>query len=83
MDHPCQATADELAARFALSVHGDGSAKVSGVATLAGAGNGQLARNGYYRVAIGLTGLTGQDVTASITVAPWETPVTQNINIGI
>ena len=47
------------------------------------AGNGQLARNGYYRVAIGLTGLTGQDVTASITVAPWETPVTQNINIGI
>ena len=38
------------------------------------AGNGQLARNGYYRVAIGLTGLTGQDVTASITVAPWETP---------
>ena len=30
-----------------------------------------------------ITFMTGQDVTASITVAPWETPVTQNINIGI
>jgi UDP-3-O-[3-hydroxymyristoyl] glucosamine N-acyltransferase len=38
-----QPTADELAARFALSVHGDGSAKVSGVATLLHAGEGQLA----------------------------------------
>ncbi|KAF1718278.1 UDP-3-O-(3-hydroxymyristoyl)glucosamine N-acyltransferase [Pseudoxanthomonas yeongjuensis] len=38
-----QATADELAQRFALSVRGDGSAKVHGVATLANAGNGQLA----------------------------------------
>ena len=38
-----QATADELAKRFALSVHGDGSARVNGVATLANAGNGQLA----------------------------------------
>ena len=41
--HPFQATADELAARFALSVHGDGSVSVRGVATLASAGNGQLA----------------------------------------
>ena len=41
--HPFQATADELAERFALSVHGDGSASVRGVATLANAGNGQLA----------------------------------------
>ena len=40
---PFQATADELAERFALSVHGDGSAIVRGVATLASAGNGQLA----------------------------------------
>jgi UDP-3-O-[3-hydroxymyristoyl] glucosamine N-acyltransferase len=38
-----QATADELAERFALAVHGDGSARVHGVATLATAGNGQLA----------------------------------------
>ncbi|MEO8365615.1 MAG: UDP-3-O-(3-hydroxymyristoyl)glucosamine N-acyltransferase [Pseudoxanthomonas sp.] len=38
-----QATADELAERFALSVRGDGSTTVHGVATLASAGSGQLA----------------------------------------
>ena len=36
-------TASELAERFALAVHGDGSVRVRGVATLAAAGNGQLA----------------------------------------
>ena len=36
-------TASELAERFALTVHGDGSVRVQGVATLATAGNGQLA----------------------------------------
>lgn len=44
--------------------------------------NGTLLRNGYYRVAVSLAGLTGQDVSATITVADWETPVTQNINLG-
>ncbi|RYE76690.1 MAG: UDP-3-O-(3-hydroxymyristoyl)glucosamine N-acyltransferase [Oxalobacteraceae bacterium] len=38
-----QATADELAQRFGLAVHGDGSVKVESVATLADAGKGQLA----------------------------------------
>ncbi|MGH8061762.1 MAG: UDP-3-O-(3-hydroxymyristoyl)glucosamine N-acyltransferase [Pseudoxanthomonas sp.] len=38
-----QATADELAERFALSVRGEGGTRVHGVATLAGAGDGQLA----------------------------------------
>ena len=38
-----QATADELAQRFGLSVQGDGKVSVHGVATLAGAGDGQLA----------------------------------------
>lgn len=44
--------------------------------------NGTLLRNGYYRVAVSLAGLTGQDVSATITVADWETPVTQTINLG-
>ena len=39
-------------------------------------------RNGYYRVAVGIAGLAGQDVVADITVANWETPTTQNINLG-
>ena len=46
-----QATADELAQRFGLTVHGDGGALVHGVATLASAGAGQLAflANRLYR----------------------------------
>lgn len=36
-------TASELAERFALSVHGNGQTRVHGVATLAGAGEGQMA----------------------------------------
>ncbi len=46
-----QLTANELAERFALSVHGDGGVSVRGVATLAGAGAGQLAflANSRYR----------------------------------
>lgn len=46
------------------------------------ANNGKIQRNGYYRVAITLSGLTGQSVSATITVADWETPVTQNIILG-
>lgn len=44
--------------------------------------NGTILRNGYYRVAVSLAGLTGQDVSATITVADWETPITQTINLG-
>ncbi|MET0892606.1 MAG: UDP-3-O-(3-hydroxymyristoyl)glucosamine N-acyltransferase [Pseudoxanthomonas sp.] len=46
-----QATADELAQRFGLVVHGDGSVLVHGVGTLAGAGEGQLTflANSRYR----------------------------------
>jgi UDP-3-O-[3-hydroxymyristoyl] glucosamine N-acyltransferase len=44
-------TANELAERFGLSVHGDGTVGVRGVATLASAGPGQLAflANSRYR----------------------------------
>lgn len=49
---------------------------------LTGAADGQLLRNGYYRVAVNVAGLTGQDVTATVTVADWQTPVTQSVNLG-
>lgn len=45
--------------------------------------NGAIKRNGYYRMAININGLAGSDCTMSITVADWETPVTQTINVGI
>ena len=44
--------------------------------------NGTILRNDYYRVTVSPAGLTGQDVNTTITVADWETPVTQNINLG-
>lgn len=49
---------------------------------LTGEGTGQLARNGYYRVQANIDGLTGADASATITVAEWETPVTQSVNLG-
>lgn len=49
---------------------------------LDGTGSGKIVRNGYYRVEVILSGLSGQDVNAVITVADWETPITQNINLG-
>lgn len=51
-------TASELAERFALTVHGDGDTRVSGVATLAGAGAGQLAflANPRYRSQLAASG---------------------------
>lgn len=50
MNTPTSHTLDELARRFDLRVHGDGRRQVSGVATLARAGAGQLAflSNGKY-----------------------------------
>ena len=43
---------------------------------------GEIARNGYYRVAANITGLVGQDCQVSVTVAEWETPVTQSVDLG-
>lgn len=62
-------TTDQVAVSYEVELAGTGA-------------NGQLMRNGYYRVAVGIAGLAGQDVVANITVANWETPATQNINLG-
>ena len=50
---------------------------------LAGKGAGDIVRNGYYRISANITGLVGQDCRLSISVADWETPVTQNVDLGI
>ena len=49
---------------------------------LTGKAGGEIARNGYYRVAANLTGLVGQDCQVSVSVAEWETPVTQSVDLG-
>ena len=49
---------------------------------LAGKAAGEIPRNGYYRITANITGLVGQDCIVSVTVADWETPVTQNVDLG-
>ena len=49
---------------------------------LTGKAAGEILRNGYYRIAANITGLVGQDCVVSVTVADWETPVTQNVDLG-
>lgn len=49
---------------------------------LTGTSSGEILRNGYYRIAANITGLVGQDCVVSVTVADWETPVTQNVDLG-
>ncbi len=49
---------------------------------LTGKSAGDILRNGYYRVTANISGLMGQDCEVSITVADWETPVTQNVDLG-
>lgn len=52
--------------------------------TLDGAGSGQIKRNGYYRIDATIKGLSGTNaLTVNFTVAEWETPVTQSVELGI
>ena len=52
------------------------------VVPLTGKAGGEIVRNGYYRVAANITGLVGQDCQVSVSVAEWETPVTQSVDLG-
>ena len=49
---------------------------------LTGAGGGKILRNGSYFVNGSIDGLTGNDITLTVTVAPWETLQTQEVNLG-
>lgn len=60
----------------------DDRSEVTYSVELTGKAAGQILRNGYYRVAANITGLVGQDCQVSVTVADWETPVTQSVDLG-
>lgn len=49
---------------------------------LTGKAAGEILRNGYYRVAATIKGLVGQDCIVSISVADWEVPITQHVDLG-
>lgn len=60
----------------------DDQAEVTYPVELSGDGAGRFLRNGYYRVQALIDGLTGSELSVSISVADWETPVTQSVNLG-
>ncbi len=60
----------------------DDQLPVEYVLELDGSGDGEIIRNGYYRIAITMNGLTGADATVNITVADWESVADQNVNLG-
>lgn len=49
---------------------------------LTGKAAGEICRNGYYRVTANITGLVGQDCQISVTVAEWEGPISQSVDLG-
>lgn len=49
---------------------------------LDGVSTGALLRNGYYRVAININGVTGSDISVTITLNDWLAPITQTVEIG-
>lgn len=49
---------------------------------LIGSAGGTIERNGYYRVAANIKGLAGSEVGLTVTVADWEVPATQEVNLG-
>ncbi len=51
--------------------------------TLDGSGAGRILRNGYYRLDLTVNGLGDTDVIISISVADWESPITQNVDLGV
>lgn len=49
---------------------------------ITGKAGGEITRNGYYRIAANLTGLVGQDCQVSVSVAEWESPASQSVDLG-
>ena len=60
----------------------DDRSEVAYSVELTGKAAGEILRNGYYRIAANITGLVGQDCVVSVSVADWETPVTQSVELG-
>ena len=83
------AEASRVALEITATYDADGNASTTAdrmevvyTVPLTGKAGGEIARNGYYRVAANITGLVGQDCQVSVSVAEWETPVTESVDLG-
>lgn len=52
------------------------------IVELDGTTGGAIQRNGYYKLQVAINGLTGNEASVTITVADWEVPTTQTVNVG-
>lgn len=68
-DGSSSTTADQSEVTYSIELSGDGA--------------GTISRNGFYTVDATINGLVGQDCTVEISVADWETPVSQSVNLGM
>lgn len=57
-------------------------ASVSYKIELDGKAGGLIERNGYYKIDASISGLSGSDAAITVSVAEWESPVTQTLNVG-
>ena len=83
------AEASRVALEITATYDADGNASTTAdrmevvyTVPLTGKTGGEIARNGYYRIAANLTGLVGQDCQVSVSVAEWESPITQSVDLG-
>ena len=83
------AEASRVALEITATYDADGNASTTAdrmevvyTVPLTGKAGGEIARNGYYRVAANITGLVGQVCQVSVSVAEWESPVTQSVDLG-
>lgn len=49
---------------------------------LDGKAGGLIERNGYYKIDAMISGLVGSSASVTVSVADWESPITQTVNIG-
>ena len=83
------AEASRVALEITATYDADGNASTTAdrmevvyTVPITGKAGGEIVRNGYYRIAANITGLVGQECAVSVTVADWETPVTQSVELG-
>ena len=60
----------------------DDRSEVTYSVELTGKAAGEILRFGFYRGAAYISGLVGQECAVAVTVADWETPVTQIVELG-
>lgn len=68
-DGDSETTDDQSEVVYSFEIEGDGA--------------GMIYRNSLYNINATINGLVGQDCNVTISIAEWETPATQDVNLGM